>query len=149
MDVLLQKDDQLLVEPGKGVSRLEVIEGPTGRRRWPDDVKARLVGESFQEGVRVCDVARRNGLNPQHLSTWRKLAREGKLALNLSDGPAFAALVVDDSASSIPANFSSAPVEIEVCGVIVRLAADSCVKRIAAVASALRLACKHCLSCIS
>ncbi len=140
MDVLLQKDDQLLVEPGKGVSRLEVIEGPTGRRRWPDDVKARLVGESFQEGVRVCDVARRNGLNPQHLSTWRKLAREGKLALNLSDGPTFAALVVNESVSSVPTDTVPVPVEIEVPGVIVRLAANSSAERIAAIATALRLA---------
>jgi len=140
MDVLLQKDDHLLVEPGNGVSRLEVIEGPTGRRRWPDDVKARIVGESFQEGVRVCDIARRHGLNPQHLSTWRKLAREGKLALNLDDEPAFAALVVDESASSAPANFSSVPVEIEVPGVIVRLAANSPAERIAEIATALRLA---------
>jgi transposase len=140
MDVLLQKDDHLLLERGDGFSHLEVLAEPTGRRRWPDDVKARLVGESFEEGVRVCDVARRNGLNPGQLSTWRKLAREGKLALNLSVGPAFAALVVDDSASSAPANFSPMPVEIEVSGVIVRLAADSPARRIAAIASALRLA---------
>jgi transposase len=140
MDVLLQKDDHLLVERGKGVSRLEVIEGPTGRRRWPDDVKARIVAESFQAGVRVCDVARRNGLNPQHLSTWRKLAREGKLALNLSDGPAFASLVVDESNNSAAVNFSSVPVEIEVSGVIVRLAANSSAERIAGIATALRLA---------
>ena len=53
MDVLLQKDDHLLVEPYKGAQRLEVIEGATGRRRWPDDVKARIVAESFQKGVRV------------------------------------------------------------------------------------------------
>jgi transposase len=141
MDVLLQKDDHLLMEPGKGVSRLEVLEGPTGRRRWPDDVKARLVSESFQEGVRVCDIARRNGLNPQHLSTWRKLAREGKLALNLCDGQSFAALVLDESTGSTPTDFLSTPVEIEVSGMIVRLAADSPARRIAAIASALRLAC--------
>jgi transposase len=140
MDVLLQKDDHLLEERGQGFSRLEVLEGPTGRRRWPADVKARLVAESFEEGVRVCDVARRNGLNPQHLSTWRKKAREGKLALDLGDGPAFAALVVDESGGSVPANFSSARVEIEVCGVIVRLAADSSARRIAAIATALKLA---------
>jgi hypothetical protein len=41
MDVLLKNDDHLLVEPGKGVSRLDFIEGWT--RRWPDDVKARVV----------------------------------------------------------------------------------------------------------
>ena len=102
MDVLLQKADHLLVAPGKKVSRLEVIEGPTGRRRWPNTLKAQLVAESFEEGVRVCDVAWRNGLNPRQLSSWRKLARDGKLALNSGEGPAFASLVVDDSASSVP-----------------------------------------------
>lgn len=140
MDLLLQRDDHLLVEPGKGVSRLEVLEGPTGRRSWPDDVKARLVAESFQEGVRVCDVARRNGLSPQHLSTWRRLVREGKLALNLEDGPAFAALIIDESSASAAADTYSAPVEIEVSGMTVRLAADSSAKRIAQIAVALRLA---------
>ncbi len=139
MDALLQKNDHLLVERGKGVSRLEVLEGPTGRRRWPDDVKARLVAESFREGVRVCDVARRNGLNPQHLSTWRKMAREGKLALNLDDGPAFAALVVEESSTCAPADTGPAPVEIEASGVIVRLAPDSSAKRIAEIGAALRL----------
>ncbi len=140
MAVLLQKDDHLLAGPVPEVSRLEVIEGPTGRRHWPNALKAQLVAESFEGGVRVCDVARRNGLNPGQLSSWRKKAREGKLGLNLGEGPAFAALVVDDSASSVPANSSSEPVEIEVCGVIVRLAADSPARRIAAIASALRLA---------
>ncbi len=139
MDVLLQKDDHLLVEPRKGARRLEVIEGPTGRRRWPDDVKARIVAESFQNGVRVCDVARRHDLEPQHLSTWRRLAREGKLALNLNDSPVFAALVMEEPGSE-PASTPSAPVEIEASGVIVRLPPNSPAKRIAEIAVALRLA---------
>lgn len=43
----------------KGAFRIEVLDGPTGRRRWPDDLKARIVAESFQPGARVCDVAAR------------------------------------------------------------------------------------------
>ncbi len=41
--------------------RLGVVGGPTGRRRWPDAVKARIVQESFAPGARVSAVARRHG----------------------------------------------------------------------------------------
>ncbi len=61
------------------VSRLEVLEGPTGRRKWPDEVKARIVSETLVEGARVCEVADRHGVAPQYLTTWRRLAREGRL----------------------------------------------------------------------
>lgn len=48
--------------------RCEVVERPRGNRRWPNDVKARIVAESFQPGVRVVDVARRYQLIPHQLS---------------------------------------------------------------------------------
>ena len=41
--------------------RLEMIEGPTGRRRRSDEEKARIVAESLLPGVRVADVARGTG----------------------------------------------------------------------------------------
>ena len=72
--------------PGRwGVSRIEVLDGPTGRRRWPDDVKARIVAESLLPSVRVCDVAAKYGLIARHLSQWRGLARQGKLVLPYAD----------------------------------------------------------------
>ena len=54
-----------------------MVERPRGNRRWPNDVKARLVAESFQPGVRVVDVARRYRIIPHQLSDWRRQAREG------------------------------------------------------------------------
>jgi transposase len=63
------------------VGRCEVVEPRRGNRRWPDDVKARIVAESFAPGARVVDVARRYGLAAHHLSDWRRLARQGDLAL--------------------------------------------------------------------
>jgi transposase len=61
--------------------RFEVVERPHGNRRWPNDVKARIVAESFQPGVRVVDVARGYQLIPHQLSDWRRQAREGLLVL--------------------------------------------------------------------
>ncbi len=140
MEVLQQREDHLLVDTDTGVSRLEVIEGPTGRRTWPDDVKARIVTESFEEGVRVCDVARRHGLAAQHLSTWRRLARRGKLPLQVDDDQCFAALIVDDTPTPIAATSAPLPaqIEIEVAGVFVRLPEESPAERIAEIGAALR-----------
>jgi len=153
MTLELQKDIHLLVEPAKGAGRMEVLTGPTGRRIWPDDVKARIVAESFQEGSRVCDVARRNGVAAQHLSTWRRLARDGKLALKIPDEASFATLVLDDApptarpraepervSPSCPDKPAAARIEIEVSGVTVRLPGDTSPKQIAEIATALRQA---------
>jgi len=61
--------------------RVEFVEPRRGNRRWPDDVKARIVAESFQPGVRVVDVARRYEIVPHQLSDWRRMARAGELVL--------------------------------------------------------------------
>ena len=47
--------------------RIEVVTGPTGRRRWPEHVKAAIVLETFRDGVSVADVARRHGVSAPQL----------------------------------------------------------------------------------
>ena len=86
----------------RGVSRVEVLDGPTGRRRWSDDVKARIVAESLLPGVRVCDVAAKYGLIARHLSQWRGLARQGKLVLPVDNGLSFVPLMVEPAATPAP-----------------------------------------------
>ncbi len=60
---------------------IEIVRRTRGYRRWPDEVKARIVAESLQPGVRVADVARRHSLASHQLSDWRRQARQGLLAL--------------------------------------------------------------------
>src|SRR3954464_1434177 len=55
--------------------RLEVFTGVGRRRNWPADEKAAIVAESYAPGRTVCGVARRHGLTPAQLFTWRRLAR--------------------------------------------------------------------------
>ncbi len=67
---------------GEGfVGRCEVVEPRRGNRRWPNELKARIVAENLQPGARVVDVARRHDLIAHQLSDWRRQARQGLLAL--------------------------------------------------------------------
>ena len=57
------------------VRRFEVINGTLGRRRWSADDRARILEETLAPGAVVSAVARRHGLSPQQLFTWRREAR--------------------------------------------------------------------------
>jgi transposase len=65
-------------------------------RHWPDKMKAQIDSESLRPRAMVNEVAERYGLKPNHLSTWRTMAREGKLVLPAPvDTVEFAAVVID------------------------------------------------------
>ena len=116
-----------------------MIAGPTGRRSWPEGVKARIVAESFEAGARVNEVARRHGVAPQQLTAWRRDARKGRLALPVEEAAPFAALAMEEP--SAPALSLSSPlpmIEIDADGVVVRLSGDTPASRVAEIAVALR-----------
>jgi transposase len=104
--------------------RIEVISGSTGRRRWPDDLKARIVAASFLHGARIADLARAHGTTRWQIYTWRRLARKGLLVLPaaVADAPAFAAVVVADTAA---AEKAVAVVEIVLGDLVIRAPQDA------------------------
>ena len=62
---------EALENPGSG------REGPGAlRRRWSDAEKRRIVAESYQPGVSVSVVARRNDVNANLVFNWRRRFRE-------------------------------------------------------------------------
>ncbi|MET2825610.1 IS66-like element accessory protein TnpA [Mesorhizobium shangrilense] len=105
-------------------------------RHWPDEVKAQIVSESLRPGAMVNEVAERHGLKSNHLSTWRTMARQGKLVLPAPEDPVeFAAVIVDPPAPERPIKKASRP-EIIMGSVTIRLEEGASVARIAAIARA-------------
>ncbi len=125
------------------LDRGEVLAGPTGRRKWPDDVKGRLVAESLVPSVSVREVAERNGLMPNRLSTWRGQAKRGMLIVPGLAVVDFASVVLNDTdpVLAIPTATSCLKsIELETGGVTLRLDVNTAVGRIAELVSALRSA---------
>ncbi len=132
-----QNEHRMEVRGCKGVSRIEVLDGPTGRRRWPDDLKARIVAESFEPGARVCDVAAKYGLIARHLSEWRGLARKGDLVMPIDVAPAFVPLVIEPLVDAAGPT-DTGVIRVEICGAVLHVAPDCSPERAAALVAALR-----------
>jgi transposase len=115
---------------GVGVSRLEVIEGPSGHRRRTKAERAWIAAESMMPGVRVADVARKHGTTRWQIYDWRKQIRNGKLVVpeSIAALPMFSELVVDDTAMAAPQAVTRSDLEIVVGDVVIRAgaAADEC-----------------------
>jgi transposase len=97
------KMDVLLDGSSGRVSRLEVIEGASGRRQRTREERARIAAESLLPGVRVSDIARKYDATRWQIYTWRKRLRKGELVLPESAAslPFFAQLVAEEGGSHI------------------------------------------------
>lgn len=126
------------------VRRIEVFTGAGRRRSWSAEEKAAIVTESAEPGATVCAVARRHGLTPQQLFTWRR-------ALRVEAEAAFVPVVVAPPPEPEPApkpaptrrrsrgsSRSGGLIELEIDGVVVRVGRGSDAKTVAAVIRALK-----------
>ena len=121
-----------------------------GQRRWPDEVKALIVAETLKPGATVNAVSARYGLRANHLSEWRRWARDGRLVLPAVDDDSlcFAPIVVSDGGSGAhvpavagqpvkPAAPPSASIEIAIGEITIRLDGETRSDRIAEIVRAL------------
>jgi len=82
--------------------RIDVVAGPTGRRRWPEHVKASIVLETYRDGVSVADIARKHDISPPQLHAWRRAAREGLLPMPDDDALEFLPVSVSSGGGDEP-----------------------------------------------
>lgn len=106
----------------------------SGGRLWPAEIKGRAVFESMKPGARVCEIARRYGVKAQQLTTWRRLARTGRLALVTDEAADFVSVELSDPAAS---SKTEGRVEITIGRVSVRLDAHVSAVRIAEIVAAI------------
>jgi transposase len=69
----------------------EVLTGPERRRRRTPAEKLAIVQETYEPGVTVSLVARRHGIAPNQLFTWRRLASQGALTATQAEEEVVAA----------------------------------------------------------
>jgi transposase len=120
----------------EAVGFVELLAAPAARRRWFDEAQGRMVAETLVPGVTVNEVARRHGLKANHLSSWRTLARQGKLVVPEVAGAQFAA----PAAVVLPVEMPVETVSIDLIigPVTVRLDAATPAARIAELVMALQ-----------
>ena len=121
----------------EAVGFVELLAAPAAKRRWSDVAKGRMVAETLVPGVTVNEVARRHGLKANHLSSWRALARQGKLVVPEVAGAEFAASVA--AAQSAAASLATASIDLIIGPVTVRLDGATPAARVAELAMALRV----------
>ena len=103
--------------------RVDIQVGAGRRRRWSEDVKGRIVAESYAPGAVVSEVARRHGISPQHLFVWRKAARAGLLSLPADEAPLFVPVVAELRRARTAAEATTrTTITIEIGGAVVRAA---------------------------
>ncbi len=132
------------------VRRIEVFTGAGRRREWSDEARASILAESFSGSETVCAVARRHGLAPSQLFTWRRELRkrlEGQgvaLPTAAAPAPSFVPAVIEPVLASTPPpvrqrrRSRTGAIQLEIGGVAVKIASGADKRTITAVIEALK-----------
>jgi transposase len=141
-----------MLEPRTSVRRVEVITESGRRRQFSADDKARFVEETLAPGAVVSEVARRHGLSPQQLFTWRRQMRQ-PVAIPVAPEPQTFVPAVVTPTSTLPERSprqrrclrkalegaeNSSIIELEINGVAVRVGRGADAATIAGVIHALK-----------
>jgi transposase len=120
----------------EAVGFVELLAAPAAKRRWSDEAKGRMVAETLVPGVTVNEVARRHGVKANHLSSWRTLARQGKLVVPEVAGAEFAPPVA--VTQTLEPSVATGTVDLVIGLVTVRLGAATPAARVAELVLALQ-----------
>ena len=137
------------LEPEVEVRRFEVINGAMGRRRWSADERAQILEETLVPGAVVSAVARRHGLTPQQVFTWRREARKAAAPVPAMFVPAVVTpepAAAEPTSTKVPRRRARQPsprhraaaIALDVGGVTVRIENGASAATIAAVIGALK-----------
>jgi transposase len=124
------------------VRRFEVFTGSGRRRAWSEEDKARIVAESYESEESVSAVARRYALSPQQLFAWRRAASKS-VAEEKSSLFVPAVVSVPTPEPMLRPHKGSAErdagvIELEIGGVMMRVARGADTRTVAAVIRALK-----------
>ena len=106
----------------------EILTGPQRRRRWSVAEKLEMIAESREPGATVSVVARRRGVSPNQLFTWRRLAEQGALTATQADEevvPASAFRAQQDRIRELECLLGRKTMEVEILKDALDYASDS------------------------
>ncbi len=142
---MIVTDTKAIIKDAEPARRIEIFTGAGRRREWSDADRASIVAESYAGFDSVSGVARRHGLVPSQLFTWRRLAREAQVAPSMfvpatfvDEGPAASASVVSKSQRTPRRGPTSGLIEVELGGIVVRIGQDADAATAVAVLQALK-----------
>lgn len=142
---MIVTDTKAMTKDAQPARRVEIFTGAGRRRDWSDEDRTSIVAESYAGFDSVSGVARRHGLAPSQLFTWRRLARQAQAST-----PMFVPATLVDAATSEVApvvaksqrvprrSRPSGSIEVDLGEIVVRIGQDADAATAVAVLQALK-----------